>query len=113
MQTRSTVYPGQRGSKKLGDEYGDRLVCVRYRYDAARQKRYKTVELIIEEVDWRPERRKEDEVVAIRVGLDEVELRRQVKAARGIWHQGRKVWLLPYAQAAAMGLEGRIVEAGD
>jgi hypothetical protein len=108
MQTRSTVYPGQRGSKKLVDEYGERLVCVRYRYDAARGKRYKTVELIVEEVDWCPMRRGDD-VVAIRVGVDEVEVRRQVKMARGVWHQGRKVWLLPYERVAALGLEGRIV----
>jgi hypothetical protein len=27
--------PGQRGTRKLVTRYGDRLVCVRYRYDAA------------------------------------------------------------------------------
>jgi hypothetical protein len=49
MQIRSTVQPGQRGAKKLLTQYGNRLVCVRYRYDEQRQKRFKTVELIIEE----------------------------------------------------------------
>ena len=29
--------PGQKGTKHLVAQYGDRLVCVRYRYDAARK----------------------------------------------------------------------------
>ena len=33
MRTRLTLKPGQRGTKQLVAEYGDRLVCVRYRYD--------------------------------------------------------------------------------
>jgi len=36
------------------ETYGDQLVCVRYRYDAERKRRYKTVELIIDEVNWQP-----------------------------------------------------------
>ena len=50
----STVAPGQRGTRKLLAQYGDRLVCVRYRYDAQRRKRLKTVELIVEEDAWAP-----------------------------------------------------------
>ena len=36
--------PGQKGTKQLLAQYGDRLICVRYRYDAQRKKRFKTVE---------------------------------------------------------------------
>ena len=46
--------PGQRGTKKLCAEYGERLLCVRYRYDEERRKRPKTVELEVDEVDWEP-----------------------------------------------------------
>ena len=46
METRLTLAPGQNGTKKLLAIYGDRLVCVRCRYDSARGVRYKTVELI-------------------------------------------------------------------
>jgi hypothetical protein len=42
-QTRTTVRPGQRGAKKFLSHYGDRLVWVRYRQDARRQRRFKTV----------------------------------------------------------------------
>ncbi len=33
MKTRLDLKPGQRGTKKLSELYGDQLVCVRYRYD--------------------------------------------------------------------------------
>jgi hypothetical protein len=51
MQIRLTLKPGQKGTKKLLRRYGDKLVCVRYRYDPQNKKRYKTVELIEEELD--------------------------------------------------------------
>jgi hypothetical protein len=54
MQTRLSLRPGQKGTKKLVAEYGDRLVAVRYRYDIERRRRYKTVELIVDEMPWSP-----------------------------------------------------------
>ena len=54
MRARLILKPGQRGTKKLCAEYGERLVCVRYRYDEKRRKRLETVELVVDEVDWEP-----------------------------------------------------------
>ena len=48
--------PGQKGTKQLLAQYGDRLICVRDRYDAQRKKRLKTVELLIAERHWEPPR---------------------------------------------------------
>ncbi len=33
METRLTLRPGQAGTKKLVDRYGERLLCARYLYD--------------------------------------------------------------------------------
>lgn len=55
MKVKSTLSPGQKGTKQLTEKYGDQLVCVRYRYDTVKQKRYKTVELIIDEQEWVPD----------------------------------------------------------
>jgi len=112
MRTRLKLNPGERGTKKLQAKYGDRLICVRYRYDEQQQKRYKTVELIEEEVDWEPKR---DEIadhtlVEIQVDWMEGELREQVKAVGGRWNPERKVWRLEYGQVVALGLKKRIVE---
>ena len=54
MEARATLRPGKKGTKKLVARFGDRLICVRYRYDARRRKRFTTVELIVEEADWTP-----------------------------------------------------------
>ena len=41
METRVTLRPGEKGTKALVAEHGDRLICVRYRYDAAARVRYR------------------------------------------------------------------------
>lgn len=84
MQTRLTLQPGQSSTKALVEQYGDRLVCVRYRYDAAHKRRVKTVELIVEEVPWEP-RPAVDTLMALRVGVDERRLQQQIKQAGGRW----------------------------
>jgi hypothetical protein len=37
METRLTLKPGQKGTKRLVARYGDQLVRVRYRYDPERE----------------------------------------------------------------------------
>ena len=112
MRTRLTLKPGQRGTRKLVAKYGDRLVCVRYRYDEERKKRYKTVELIVEEADWEPRdgRIAGDAIVGIRVDYQELELRRKVKRAGGRWNPERRGWEVRYDRVVEMGLEERVVE---
>ena len=57
-RVRLHLKPGQKGTKQLLAQYGDRLICVRYRYDAQRKKRLKTVELLVAERDWDPHGRR-------------------------------------------------------
>ena len=54
MQARQTLTPGQKGTKKFLERYGKQLICVSYRYDDQRRKRFTTVEIIVEESDWSP-----------------------------------------------------------
>lgn len=108
MQTRLVLKPGQDGTKELVQKYGERLVCVRYRYDAEKRKRYKTIELIVDEKDWQPLPRA-DEVVGVRVAFEEYALRQRVKEAGGRWNQERRLWELRYVQVEALGLEHRVV----
>jgi hypothetical protein len=114
MHIRSTVHPGHRGAKKLLTQYGERLVCVRYRYDEQRQKRLKTVELIIAEENWAPLEAPPpaDALVPIRIARSEVTLRQQVKQLGGRWDPRRQVWAVRYGQAVALGLTERIVDSG-
>jgi hypothetical protein len=83
------------------------LVCVRYRYDKARQKRLKTIELIVDEQDWsQGVTIPMDSRVAIQIGYGETELRELVKAAGGFWNPEKKVWM----KVLEMGLERRMME---
>ncbi|MBI3246582.1 MAG: hypothetical protein HYZ50_08760 [Deltaproteobacteria bacterium] len=112
MRVRSTLRPHQRGAKQLLAQYGNRLVCVRYRYDELNKKRYKTVELIVEEKAWTPQtaRRQANSLVSVRVTAAEVALRQQIKRAGGKWNPHRRVWEVRYDQVLALGLADRIVE---
>ena len=58
MEIRLTRRLGQSGTKKLFERYGQRPICVRYRYDAQNNCRHKPIELILETVPWRPNARR-------------------------------------------------------
>lgn len=47
MRIGLNLKPGDKGTRRLVAEYGERLLRVRYRYDEERGKRLKTVELIV------------------------------------------------------------------
>jgi len=111
-RVRLHLKPGQKGTKQLLAQYGDRLICVRYRYDAQRKKRFKTVELIVAERDWQPSRPRfaHDQIVGLRVAFADVAVRDRVKQAGGTWNPERRVWQLRYDRVVALGLNGRIVD---
>jgi hypothetical protein len=82
MEVKATIKPGLNGTKKYLQQYGDQLVCVRYRYDKQRNRRQTTVELIVDEQDWKKGYNiKPDQVVSIKIGFGETDLREKVKAA--------------------------------
>jgi hypothetical protein len=109
MRARVKLRPGQRGTKRWLAKYGDRLVCVRYRYDAKQRKRYTTIEVIVDEGPWTPPPPAPDTIVGVRVAWGEAALARQVKAAGGQWDRRQQVWNLRYDQIVALGLLERIV----
>ena len=90
MKTKLNLKPGQKGTKKLCEKYGTSLVRVRYRYDTARKKRYKTVELIEEETEWMPPEKDApetpDEIVGIRVDYKETKLQSELKKEGARWN---------------------------
>lgn len=112
MRARAKRLPGQPGTKALLKTYGDRLVCVRYRYDRAQCKRYKTVELIVEEAPWEPPRAAPapEAIVYIQVAWGEAAIARRIKEAGGQWRRDDKLWAISYARAEQLGLLDRMVE---
>ncbi|HEC28392.1 MAG TPA: hypothetical protein ENI65_02225 [Gammaproteobacteria bacterium] len=123
MQVKATYRPGQKGTHKLVKQYGDKLVCVRYRYDYHKHKRYKTIELIIDENDWTPPpphpheeerpvltRAEHTRQVPVRIGFLEENLQKQIKAIGGTWSRKEKLWYASEYSIKEIGLEDRIVK---
>ena len=108
------IAPTQPGAIKLAEQYGERLVCVRYRHDSTGRHRYTTVELVVARslVKPRSERQprpKKLQVVALRLGGAENELRKAVLAHGGVWNSKSGLWYLARTTAQALGLLKRIV----
>jgi hypothetical protein len=97
--------PGQKGTKKLLRDFGDRLVCVRYRYDEGRRTRFTTVEIVVGEAPWKP---RPARIVEIDVRPWEISVRENVKKAGGTWQPEKKLWKMRRDQALKLGLAARI-----
>jgi hypothetical protein len=111
MNTSTTIQPGQRGAKKFMAQYGDRLGCVRYRQDAQRQKRFKTIELIVEEWPWTPPpRRRKESFVFVKVAFLEKTLRQQIKDRGGVGNPDKQAWAIRFDRAVALGLTSRVMD---
>ena len=110
MKTQCHLKPGQKGTKRLLEQYGTSLVCVRYRYDENRGVRLKTVEIIIEEKPWKQPRFKDGDIAPVLVNYDETELREQLRKLRARWSPEEKLWFVPYRLIRGTELEKRIPE---
>lgn len=116
MKTRLILKAGQRGTKRLTEQYGDKLLCVRFRYDAITRQRIKTVELIIERTAWEPppENLTANSLVTVKINGYETELRKQIKDAGGKWDPERKLWMVRYGNITGTPLEKHIyVDTSD
>jgi hypothetical protein len=73
MKSRKHLKPGQNGTKRVVGQYGDALLCVRYRYDDQNCKQYKTVEIIVCETPWTPPPAKfpDSTLVGLKIGVNE------------------------------------------
>lgn len=67
MKAYAHLKPGQNGTRRLQEKYGDALLCVRYRYDDVRGVKLKTVEIIVDEKPLRHPRFKVDDMVPVAV----------------------------------------------
>jgi len=107
------IAPTQPGAIKLARQFGERLVCVRYRHNQTDTYRYTTVELIVDEgpIQARPgqARRPRIQLVAIRIAPGESALNTLVRA-HGAVRDGRAgLWYLTRSTAKVLGLLDRIV----
>lgn len=97
MKANTHLKPGQKGTKRLFEQYGDKLLCVRYRYDEKRQVRLKTVEIIVSETPCSLSLRYQDhDIVNVIVPYTNTALRDRLKATGGRWNPDKKYWQVPF-----------------
>ncbi|MGQ0547138.1 MAG: hypothetical protein ACT4P3_17700 [Betaproteobacteria bacterium] len=113
METRTTLRPGQKGTRKLLARFGERLLRVRYVYDADAGRRYKTAELIVSSTPWQPRprnpRRRNDDLVAVRIAYHETDLRERAKRLGAIWRPAQRLWEMTWRDAKRLSITDRIV----
>lgn len=123
MRVRRIIKPGAKGTRQLTQQYGDKLICVRYRYDYQLHQRHKTIELIVDTQPWEPPppHPTEDErpitketipekEVGVQIAYTEKELQRQIKTIGGVWSKTDKLWYAKKSLIQHIGLGDRIVK---
>lgn len=118
MEVIKKMQPGQPGTKRYTRQYGESLICVRYRRDNANARRITTVELIVDEGYYQRETNpiikamypNPNRNVYVRVGYEESVLRMQIKTAGARWVPEKKLWQMRYRDVQKLELKGRIVE---
>ena len=110
--TKKTLNAGNPGTRKWMKEYGDKFVCVRYKYDSERKRKIKTVEPVVEEEHWAQDKNRipANKIVNNRINYGEVNLGKLIRYAGGKWNRGKRLWELPYRDAVSLDLVERIVE---
>ena len=104
------IKPSQRGAIKLARNYGDELLCVRYRENSDGTERLTTVELVVERVVIQ---KRDDPVVSFKLKQDEIDLRRRAMA-KGAKYDGQNyMWKLRRSEVLRMGLKNRIAVTDD
>jgi len=112
MKIQRTLLPGQPGTKRLKDEYGDNLICVRYRYDSIKKERLTTVEIVADRQKWifDQSRTPPNKIMKLRIEYGERELAQPVKSLGGRWDSSKKAWKLPFKYVQVLQLEDRIIK---
>src|SRR5690606_16547363 len=114
MEVLKTLRPGDNGTKRLTTRYGDRLICVRYRQDKTLNRRYTTVEIIVDEgpIEQNKIYRHAPEERALMVNIfiapGDANTRARVLEAGGMYLPDCKLWSLSLGKVVKLGLIDRL-----
>lgn len=108
---RKTMRPGEKGTGRFVRDWGERLVCVRYRFDARGRIRYTTIEIVTSEArPWNPPRRPTPgALVYLRIDPNDWKAIQRLRDARARWDRERLLWQTRYDVAERLRLRSRIV----
>lgn len=107
LRVTKTLRPGQAGTVRLLQRYGQALVCVRYRRDASGLRRTTTVEIVVAEA-LVCSRRSQRALFDVKIGIAERSLQAQARARGGRWDPHKKLWRLTGIAIQQLGLIERV-----
>ena len=107
MQIIKTLRPGDMGTKQHLQKYGNQLVCVRYRIDKNKNKRYTTVELIVDEQAIK--KTNLSVRVWVKIHYNDTSLRKAIIKEGARWLTKEKAWEMEYSSAKKLGLKKKII----
>jgi hypothetical protein len=102
-----TLWPGQPGTAKLSRQYGDALLCVRYRRDSAGLRRYTTVELVVDRGPMTT-RRAQQWLYPVLVNRADAHLIAQLRTGGAQWDPMTRTWYAPGKTIQRLGIEDRV-----
>ena len=116
MEVIRTIKPGMPGTRQFQKHWGDNLVAVRYRRN--NNTLYTTIEIVVDEREQsHPDISlnavhafKRRQLVALPIAFEEGVLRATAKRSGAKWSAQRKVWVMPYRTAVALGVQNRVIE---
>lgn len=101
-----TLWPPRPGTIKQQRSFGKRLLCVRYRHDAAGLRRYTTVEIIVDEAPVNS-RKADSRLYMVQIDQRDASLRERAKKHGARWSNNLKRWLMNGATVKRLNLEPR------
>jgi len=109
--TKKTVRAGQPGTQKWLRKCGNALVCVRYKYDAEKRRKIKTIDLVVSDEPRAQDSKMipKNKIVSVEIRYGEKDLGRVARAAGAVWNRKEKIWRMIYRDAVNLGLEDRII----
>ena len=101
------IRPGRPGTINLQRQFGPALQAVRYRYDATGLYRFITVELLVDQAPV-TRGRSLDTLFAVRVGVQEMALRRLLLEHGARWNPQLRRWILDGRTVQVLNLIHRV-----
>lgn len=100
------LVPGQAGTIRLVEQFGDALVCVRHRHDQNELYRWTTVELVVEH---KAIRGGSDPFLWVRIARYEHDVQAAVQQAGGRSSDRENLWRVRRSVVRALGLNDRVL----
>lgn len=118
MIVKTLFKPVDSETRKLFDQYGEQLLCVRYCYDTEKNTRYKTLELLVEETPFQAAVSDTDcysppqatPYVGLKVEPDERSVLDSLRKMGGFWSPQDRLWYAPELYVRRIGLQQRIIK---